>query len=344
MLRRMQYLSLSLMAAMILWSPIRSASAGEDSTAKKPAVVIVRLPAEAELVIGGFKSKQKTPVREFDTPPLAPGKKFAYRIRAVWKDGGKEVKRQTTIIVRAGETTEINLRNPTLSAPAAEKNTAPKFVMPEMDRNAKPKDYQTKPLSGGRQPPEYSQTRGADAPRSGVLAVPKKTQGADAPRSGVLPAPPKPEPEKKTETKAEPIKKSSSKPERIKKTPKPKPSTRSSKREPPSAPPKIVSEASSPKGALALLMPDTLTLQPGGAKLLPIKIVRTHFAEPVRITFEGLPPGIDVKETTVTADKQKIYVRLAAPTEAEEKEWVVKVIGVSGIIRQDSALKIKIAK
>lgn len=226
MIRIRKRLFLSLAALMVFWLPLRACGAE-----KKPAVVVVRLPAAAELVIGGVKSKQQTAVREFDTPPLALGKKFSYPLKAVWKAGDKEVTRETTILVKAGETTEIDLLKLNLSPPNADSTS-----------------------------------------------------------------------------------------------------------------PNPVPEAPAPKGTLSLRMPETLRLQPGRTKLIPIKVVRTHCEGPVNIRLEGLPPGVELKTATVAAGKQKVYVQAAAPANAEEKEWEVQVIGVSGPVRQEATLKIKIAK
>src|SRR4051812_41869661 len=95
---------------MILWGAAGTCwSAEGDAPEKKPAVVIVRLPADAELIVAGVKMKQQGAVREFDTPALTPGKKFYYEVKAIWKEGDKEVTREERIIVQAGERAEVSL-------------------------------------------------------------------------------------------------------------------------------------------------------------------------------------------------------------------------------------------
>jgi uncharacterized protein (TIGR03000 family) len=299
MIRVRKRLFLPLTALMVFWLPLRACGAE-----KIPAAVVVRLPAAAELVIGGVKSKQQTAVREFDTPPLAPGKKFSYPLKAVWKAGDKEVTRETTIIVKAGETTEIDLLEPKLSPPNVEKIPAPE-LMPEIESIPRPK------------------------------AEPEPIKKLEPEKKSLKPEP-QPEPEKKPEPKMEPEIKPEPKPEPEKK-PEPKP-------EPPSTSPKPRPEAPAPKGTLSLRMPETLHLQPGGTKLVPIKVIRTHCEGPVSIAFEGLPPGVELKTATVAAGKQKVYVQAAAPANAEEKECEVQVVGISGSVRQEATLKIKIAK
>ena len=260
MSRTMMRFALAVAALPLFWSVPRGQSAEKENAAKRPAVIVVRLPANAELTIGGIKSKQRSAVREFDTPPLRPGRKFSYSVVASWKDGDREERCQTSIIVQAGESKEINLLELKPTPPPVEQIPAPELVL-ESVNGPEPKP---------KPPPE-------------VL-----------------------EPKRELEKKPEP--------------------------------------EVAPKATLALLMPDALNLQPGTTKLLPIKVVRTDCQGPITITFEGLPPGVEMKEATIAADKQRVYVLAAAHAEIEEKVWEIKAIGVSGPIRQDHSLKIKIAK
>jgi uncharacterized protein (TIGR03000 family) len=253
---------------MLLWSAPRGQSAPEADAEKKPAVIVVRVPAKAELTIGGKKTKQQSEVREFDTPPLVPGKKFSYSVIAVWKDGDRDEKRETTVIVQAGETKEINFLESKPPPPPVERIPAPELIL-ESERETVAKSKTSEKNAGPKLEPE-----------------PK----------------PKPEPEPKPEVHP------------------------------------------APKEPFVLSLPETLNLHVGESKLLPIKVVRADCQGPVCIKFEGLPAGVELKETTIAADKQKGYILAAALSQAEEKEWEVKVIGVSGSIRQDHSLKIKIVK
>ncbi len=125
--------ALTLATLILLWSAQPGDIAAADNAEKKPAVIVVRLPAEAELFIGGMRSKQQTALREFDTPSLVPGKKFAYALKATWKDGEKEEKFEAIIIVQAGETKEINILDLKAALLPAEKIPAP-YVMAEQEK------------------------------------------------------------------------------------------------------------------------------------------------------------------------------------------------------------------
>lgn len=48
--------------------------------------------------------------RLFESPPLEPGRSFAYDIKATWTEAGKEMTRERSVKVLAGQTTEVDLR------------------------------------------------------------------------------------------------------------------------------------------------------------------------------------------------------------------------------------------
>jgi uncharacterized protein (TIGR03000 family) len=225
---------------------------GDDAEPeKKPAVLIVRLPADAELYVAGIKSTQTGASREFASPPLAPGKKFSYQVKAVWRKDGKEIVRLEKAIVRTGETTQVDLL------------TEVPLLLPPIDN---------------------------------------------------LPPAKKPEPEKKPEPQKKP------------------------------EPEKKPTPASAPSGKLGLVLPEALKLRAGSIKILPIKVVRTNLDGPVAVTFEGLPPGVVLKDATVAAGKERVYLSAVAATDAEERECEARVVGVCGNVRQAVSLKIKLSK
>lgn len=88
-------------------SVVRAAEAGA-----KPAHLTVRLPAGAVLIIGGLKSTQEGPVREFDSPPLPLGQTFAYQITATWRVMDREVVREERVLIHAGDNVEVDLNTP----------------------------------------------------------------------------------------------------------------------------------------------------------------------------------------------------------------------------------------
>jgi uncharacterized protein (TIGR03000 family) len=116
------------------------------------------LPSGAELNIGGLRSQLNPAVREFETPPLVPGKNCSYPLKAVWKDGDKEFKCETTIIVRAGVTTIINNLQLKPSAPNAEATPATKLVW-EMDVTRAPRWESKAEQKPQRKPESIKETK-----------------------------------------------------------------------------------------------------------------------------------------------------------------------------------------
>jgi uncharacterized protein (TIGR03000 family) len=78
----------------------------ESDTPKgnQSARIEVVVPAEdAKIWFQGQQTKRTGKVREFASPPLAPGSSYAYEIRAQWMDGDQTVTQTQTVPVRAGE-------------------------------------------------------------------------------------------------------------------------------------------------------------------------------------------------------------------------------------------------
>jgi uncharacterized protein (TIGR03000 family) len=76
------------------------------------AYIDIRVPANAELWFGGVKTSQTGRVRRFISPPLTPGKDFAYNVRVTWTANGKKVTKRQRIVVRAGEWVRLNWASP----------------------------------------------------------------------------------------------------------------------------------------------------------------------------------------------------------------------------------------
>jgi uncharacterized protein (TIGR03000 family) len=86
-----------------------------ESTAAAPgdrnAVLInVQVPAGAELWFQGTKTTQTGAMREFESPPLTPGRDYTYDIRARWMGDEGQVERTKHVTVRAGETVNVDFQ------------------------------------------------------------------------------------------------------------------------------------------------------------------------------------------------------------------------------------------
>src|SRR5438552_3531171 len=85
--------------------------AAQGTAETKEAYLVVTLPESATLLVDGYTTKTTGETRRFETPPLVMGKKYAYKLKATWKDDkGMEVVRERKVTVKAGEETSVDLR------------------------------------------------------------------------------------------------------------------------------------------------------------------------------------------------------------------------------------------
>ncbi len=132
-------------ACACAWLLLAAASSWGQAPEQR-ATLIVRLPADARLVVDGQETKQTGELRRFYSPPLPAGQGFRYELEATWfGSDGKAVKRTKVARVRAGQTTEIDLRaedrpavdtppdkapttRPPVEKPAVEKERSPDVI------------------------------------------------------------------------------------------------------------------------------------------------------------------------------------------------------------------------
>jgi uncharacterized protein (TIGR03000 family) len=116
---------------------------GQETPNYQAAYLRVRLPAGAELLVDGTRTKQTGTERLFESPPLPPGKRFIYSLKATWKEDGKEVVRERVVRVEAGRETPVDLRpSPTIEevkAPETTPEATPKKdeKIPELKKDEK---------------------------------------------------------------------------------------------------------------------------------------------------------------------------------------------------------------
>jgi uncharacterized protein (TIGR03000 family) len=115
---------------LLLLTPPASSQANVDT---QPAYLRVYVPASADLTVDGTKTQQTGEIRRFMSPPLPAGQKYVYTVKAVWKDAGsaKEIAREETAHVRAGQETTLDLRPQALDQDKQEKK-------PDTDQDREP--------------------------------------------------------------------------------------------------------------------------------------------------------------------------------------------------------------
>jgi uncharacterized protein (TIGR03000 family) len=76
----------------------------------------VNVPADAQIWVEDAKTKQTGPVREFQSPPLTPGTRYTYELRARWTENGREVTQTQEIPITAGAHVNVTFPMPSSSA------------------------------------------------------------------------------------------------------------------------------------------------------------------------------------------------------------------------------------
>lgn len=77
--------------------------AAEEAVPPGAAVLRVRVPADAEVLVEGRRTVQRGAVRTFVSPPLAEGHHFFYDLLALWVEDGREVARRRKVAVFPGD-------------------------------------------------------------------------------------------------------------------------------------------------------------------------------------------------------------------------------------------------
>jgi len=75
-------------------------------------LINVEVPNDAEVWFQGQRTSQTGTHREFESPPLAPGREYQYEITVRWRDDGQTVKQTRRIDVRAGDRVDVIFGRP----------------------------------------------------------------------------------------------------------------------------------------------------------------------------------------------------------------------------------------
>jgi uncharacterized protein (TIGR03000 family) len=102
-----------------------------DSPARElTAQVVVRVPEDARLEFGGVSMPQTGRVRRFVSPPLVPGQRYRYDVRATWQEDGRTVVCERQANVYAGEKTDLDFLSPREGNWERELQTKPPLLSP----------------------------------------------------------------------------------------------------------------------------------------------------------------------------------------------------------------------
>jgi uncharacterized protein (TIGR03000 family) len=111
-----------------------AAAAALAQSAGNSVTVIVRIPPDAQLLIGGKATAQRGSERRFESPGLEPGYSYSYQLDAIWKENGKERKVTQTVSVKPGQTVVVDFFKEKMTTGAGKAETK----VPEKKVEAKP--------------------------------------------------------------------------------------------------------------------------------------------------------------------------------------------------------------
>ena len=94
-------------------------SYGDVMSSDTRAQVTVSVPANAEIWVEGIEMTSTGSVREFQSPPLTPGSRYTYDVRARWDENGHEVTQTQQVAVTAGSRVHVHFPVQPTNAPAA---------------------------------------------------------------------------------------------------------------------------------------------------------------------------------------------------------------------------------
>jgi uncharacterized protein (TIGR03000 family) len=99
------------------------------------ALIAVRVPADAEVLVMGAKTEQKGTNRLFASPALEAGKNYTYELKAHWTQNGKEFNETRSIGVQAGQRARVDFTVPEARSDQSG-NPTPKGTAPEAPSGA----------------------------------------------------------------------------------------------------------------------------------------------------------------------------------------------------------------
>jgi uncharacterized protein (TIGR03000 family) len=79
-----------------------------DSSEPRPVRLTIHLPADAEVEVDGAKLEESGEVRQFESAPLAAGKKHVLKLKASWMEGDSARTLNKKLVVAAGQELELD--------------------------------------------------------------------------------------------------------------------------------------------------------------------------------------------------------------------------------------------
>jgi uncharacterized protein (TIGR03000 family) len=85
-------------------------TSGRPAPSDNRARIWLTVPADAQVWFDGEPTKQTGGLRQFVSPPLAPGRFYTYAVRVRWTQGGKPVEEERRVRAQAGASSRFDFR------------------------------------------------------------------------------------------------------------------------------------------------------------------------------------------------------------------------------------------
>jgi uncharacterized protein (TIGR03000 family) len=107
MSRTLTCLTLAILGGLFATAPPVT---GQEPANTQVAYLVLYVREDARVTIDDFKTTQTGSVRTFVSPPLTPGRRYVYSVKASWVEQGQPRERTEAAHVRAGVETKLDLR------------------------------------------------------------------------------------------------------------------------------------------------------------------------------------------------------------------------------------------
>jgi uncharacterized protein (TIGR03000 family) len=77
----------------------------------------IRVPSNAEVVVGGEKLSGSGTTRRFTSSGLTTGQSYEYKVKATWTENGKQMTKERTVQAQPGQRTMVDLTTETKKMP-----------------------------------------------------------------------------------------------------------------------------------------------------------------------------------------------------------------------------------
>jgi uncharacterized protein (TIGR03000 family) len=107
-----------------------------DGGGNQAVLLTFRVPVDAQVWIEGTNTTEQGSVRQFISPPLHPNRDYVYSVRVRYQRDGQEVDQTRNVIVRAGDSVQLNFTGQEQGytvAPAAANGERAFYYVPEQE-------------------------------------------------------------------------------------------------------------------------------------------------------------------------------------------------------------------